>query len=198
MTPKFSIIIPAHNAEGCIRKCLDSVASQRYQGYELIVVCDACTDKTAETAYRYGAKILEVDHHRDGLARNAGLDIARGEWVLFLDADDWWMHECVLEMLIPRLHPMVDILLFSFIWKGMGYFSQNAYRHYVAVWNKCWRREFIGETRFTDTYRESDLEFDKAMCAKDPRCVFWDMPFYYYNYLHEGSMNWKLVNGIDK
>ena len=195
MNPKYSIIIPAHNAEDCIRTCLDSVVSQNYKNYELIVVCDACTDNTADTVRRYGVEPIITNHHRDGLARNAGLDVARGEWVLFLDADDWWLHEYVLDQLNHSLDPMWDILFFSFIWKGQGYFTQGPKKHYVAVWNKCWRREFIGDTRFTDVYGISDMYFDKAMMAKGPKCAYWDMPFYYYNYLYEGSINWKRVTG---
>ena len=195
MNPKYSIIIPAHNAEGCIRTCLDSVASQHYGNYEVIVVCDACTDNTADVVRRYGAEPIIVDFQRDGLARNAGLDVARGEWVLFLDADDWWMHEYVLDQLNGVLNSDWDILFFSFLWKGQGYFSQDKHRHYVAVWNKCWRREFIGDTRFNDVYGVSDMYFDRDMMAKGPKCAYWDMPFYYYNYLHKGSINWKRVTG---
>lgn len=195
MIPKYSIIIPAHNAEDCLSRCLDSVVSQKYRNWELLVVCDACTDGTADVVRKYGEKPIIVDYQRDGLARNAGLDAARGEWVLFLDADDWWMHEYVLTQLDGVLNPLWDILFFSFIWKGQGYFSQDPHRHYFAVWNKCWRREFIGDTRFTDVYGVSDMYFDKAMMAKNPSCAYWDMPFYYYNYLHEGSINWKRVMG---
>ena len=115
MIPKYSIIIPAHNAEDCLGRCLDSVVSQRVKDYELIVVCDACTDKTADVVRKYGEKPIIVDYQRDGLARNAGLDAARGEWVLFLDADDWWMHEYVLTQLDGVLNPLWDILFFSFI-----------------------------------------------------------------------------------
>ena len=195
MLPKYSIIIPAHNAEDCLGRCLDSVVSQKYRNWELLVVCDACTDGTADVVRKYGEKPIIVNHQRDGLARNAGLDAVRGEWVLFLDADDWWLHEYVLTQLDNVLNPAWDILFFSFIWKGQGYFSQDWDRHYVAVWNKCWRREFIGNTRFNDVYGVSDMYFDRAMMAKKPKCAYWDMPFYYYNYLYEGSINWKRVMG---
>ena len=121
MLPKYSIIIPAHNAEDCLGRCLDSVVSQKYRNWELLVVCDACTDKTADVVRKYGEKPIIVDHQRDGLARNAGLDAARGEWVLFLDADDWWLHEYVLTQLDNTLNPAWDILFFSFIWKGHIY-----------------------------------------------------------------------------
>ena len=53
---RFSVIIPAHNAAGHIRKALDSVRSQTFRDYELIVVCDSCTDDTQEIAEEYGAR----------------------------------------------------------------------------------------------------------------------------------------------
>ena len=67
MLPKYSIIIPAHNAEDCLGRCLDSVVSQKYRNWELLVVCDACTDGTADVVRKYGEKPIIVNHQRDGL-----------------------------------------------------------------------------------------------------------------------------------
>ena len=100
---KFSIIIPAYNAEDRIRKVLDSVVQQTYKDYELIVVCDSCKDKTEEIAKEYGAKTFAVNFHNDGSSRNSGLDNAKGDWVLFLDDDDWWLHEFVLQQLAEKV-----------------------------------------------------------------------------------------------
>ena len=129
MNPMFSIIIPCHNGEGCIAKCLDSVYSQVYKNQEVIVVCDACTDKTVEIVRKYpGIRMFEVDFHRDGLTRNVGLDHAQGEWVLFLDHDDWWLHEYVMQMLADEISRKwvddIDVIMFGFIWKGRNYIWQ--------------------------------------------------------------------------
>ncbi len=91
--PKFSIIIPAHNSAKFIKKALDSVKIQTFKDYELIVVCDACTDKTAEIARKYTDKVIKVDFTNEGRTRNVGLDAAVGDWILWIDDDDWWMHE---------------------------------------------------------------------------------------------------------
>lgn len=187
---KFSIIIPAHNAADRIRKCLDSIRSQVFRDYELIVICDSCEDNTEQIAKEYGAITKSVTYTNDGLARSKGLDMASGEWVLFIDDDDWWLHEYVLTMLAAKLADE-DILCFSFIWKGMKYASptSNNGALYPAVWNKCWRRSFIADTRFPNVYAESDYRFHIAMMAKNPKIVIWDMPFYYYNYLRKGSIS---------
>lgn len=189
---RFSIIIPAYNAEKHIRKCLDSIKQQTFTDYELIVVCDSCDDNTEQIAKEYGAITKVVNFHQDGQTRNAGIEMAKGEWVLFLDDDDWWLHEFVLEQLDNKLSwcPGIDILCFSFIFGKWKYASPkgNQGGRWIAVWNKCWRREFIGDTRFSDKHSISDVDFHYQMFHKNPVVVDWDMPMYYYDYMREGSI----------
>ena len=196
--PKFSVIVPAHNAEGFIRKCLDSIKAQTFKDYELIVICDNCTDNTVDIVKEYADYWMSTEFGLDGLARNAGIDIARGDWILFLDHDDWWLHEYVLQMLSDlidrRRGDELDVILFNFIWKGRGYYQQVRCR-YVAVWNKCWRREFIGDTRFPATPYWSDVEFNEKMFDKNPIYCSFDHALYYYNYLKPGSISWRAEQG---
>lgn len=193
--PLFSIIVPTHNGETYIRKCLDSIKSQTIKDYELIVVCDACEDNTEQIAREYTDKVLTVNYERDGLTRNVGLDIACGKWVMFLDDDDWWTDKKVLTQVKATLNEDTDIAFYSFYWQNNGYHRQNENVRYVAVWNKCWRRSFIGDTRFTDTKFWSDAEFHKEMMAKNPRCAYFDIPIYYYNFMREGSINHRASKG---
>ena len=197
--PFFSVIVPAHNAAGFIGKCLDSVRQQTWTQYELIVVCDACTDNTAQICReKYHAKVIETNFGLDGLARNAGIDVAQGDWILFLDHDDWWMHEYVLQMLADEISRKwideIDVIMFGFIWKGRNYIWQERER-YIAVWSKCWRRSFIGDTRFPDTPYWSDVDFDKQMFAKNPIYDSFNQILYYYNYLAPGSISLRAENG---
>lgn len=190
---KFSIIVPAYNAEGRIHRALGMVKVQSFQDYELIVVCDSCTDRTEEIARSYGAITASVNYHNDGLTRSKGLDMASGEWVLFIDDDDWWLHEFVLEQLNAMLtayEDQIDLLCFSFIFRGRGYASptSNNGAHWYAVWNKAWRRSLIGDTRFPNVPATSDVGFTDAVLAKNPRYIDWDMPMYYYNFMREGSI----------
>jgi len=192
--PFFSVIIPAHNSAGWIRKGLESIRAQSWTNYELIVVCDACTDNTAEIARKYTDQVIITDFGLDGMARNAGLDAATGDWVLFMDDDDWFLHEYVFHQLALAVGKHgEDVLQFAFIWKGRGYTGVD--RMYVAVWSKCWYRESIGKTRFSDRPYWSDVDFMKAMMAKEPRIHRWDMPMYYYNYLRPGSISWRQKQG---
>ena len=190
--PRFSIIIPAHNAEEHGLQAFHSIKSQTYTDYECIVVCDACEDLTADVARAFGFNAVSVDFGNDGLARSKGLDMASGEWVLFMDDDDWWLHEFVLEQIAEKLEQVdCDVLLFSFIWQHVGYANPLGNRGFPwpAVWNKCWRRDFVGGTRFPNVYSISDSYFHREMMAKNPRMAIWDMPLYYYNYLRPGSIS---------
>lgn len=192
---KFSIIIPAHNAEKYLGKCLDSIIQQKFTDYELIVVCDACTDNTVEIARNYEqAKVFEVDFHKDGLARNKGLDESTGEWVLFLDSDDWWMHEYVLSIIdsVLKSNKDCELLAFGFIWMDRGYCGPTVDRYhlYSNVWSKCWNHEFLKkhDIKFRDIYPHSDMYFVSDTVKKDPKIYYLDQPLYYYNYLREGSI----------
>lgn len=189
----FSIIIPAHNAAEYIRKGLDSIKIQSYKDYELIVVCDACTDNTEEIAREYTDKVYPVPFHNEGRARNYGLDRATGDWVLWMDDDDWWLHEFVLEQLSQEVPDAIDVLAFSFIFQTRGYAKPRNAKgaHWIAVWSKCWRRSFIGDTRFGAEF-PSDVNWNVRMMAKKPRIRDWDMPLYYYNYMRPGSQTWKM------
>ena len=94
-----SVIVPAYNVESCLRQSLDSVLSQSLKASEVIVVNDGSTDRTAEVARSYGDQIvyLEQDNQGQGAARNAGLAIAKGEYIAFLDADDYWLLDFLKE-----------------------------------------------------------------------------------------------------
>ena len=192
--PKFSIIIPAYNAEGHIRKALDSIKSQVYKDYELIVNCDRCTDNTFNIAKEYTNKVYKADFGNDGLSRSLGLDMAEGDWVMFMDDDDWWLHEYVLTMIDRKLgEKYCTILAFGFIFKGAGYARPqgNHGQHWIAVWNKVWKRRFIGNVRFPNVHSCSDRYFHNELMKHNPVIVNWDMPFYYYNYLRKGSISEK-------
>jgi glycosyltransferase involved in cell wall biosynthesis len=87
-----SVIIPACNSAGSLAEAIDSVLSQELVPMEVIVVNDGSTDATGEVAGSYGERIVYMEQHNlgQGAARNAGLRIARGEFIAFLDADDYW------------------------------------------------------------------------------------------------------------
>ena len=186
--PFFSVIVPAHNSAAYLPIGLRSIKNQSFTDYELIVVADACTDNTAKIANWYTDKIIVTDFGMDGLARNAGIDAAEGYWLIFMDDDDWFLHEYVFQQLYDAaVDTDADLLVFDFIWKGRGYYRNDGGNVNIAVWSKCWRRGIIGNTRFPAIPFNSDEPFMNEIVEKRPRAVWMRVPMYYYNYLRPGS-----------
>lgn len=90
--PVFSIIIAAYNAEETIARALDSIFAQSFTDFEVIVVDDGSTDQTAGvvSGYGNGVRYFRQDNAGVSAARNQGAQLARGRWLAFLDADDWY------------------------------------------------------------------------------------------------------------
>src|SRR5689334_18119421 len=92
MSALISIIIPVFNGEQHLAEAIGSVRAQDYEAKEILVIDDGSTDRTAEIA----ASFAEVQYHRQersgaGAARNVGVDLAQGDFLAFLDADDVWL-----------------------------------------------------------------------------------------------------------
>ena len=92
--PLISVIIPVYGVEKYISQCLESVINQTYKNLEIIVVNDGTKDRSAEIAKEYAAKdsrIKVYDFKNGGLsvARNRGLEIAIGDYISYIDSDDW-------------------------------------------------------------------------------------------------------------
>lgn len=85
--PRISVVIPAHNEQEFIGKTLISFRRQSLQPYEVIVVCDSCTDHTKRIADFLGAKTIEVEHRNISASRNSGYQVSGGDIIVFQDAD---------------------------------------------------------------------------------------------------------------
>ena len=167
---KFSIILPVYNVEHYLRECLESVLQQSFADWEAICVNDGSTDNSAAILEEYGHKdgrFKIVNQPNGGLsaARNTGLKAATGEYVLFLDSDDW-LESNALERISESLTDE-DILCFSgrrFFEKesqyhdadqlqpgsyatGMDYYNENALSvrdfAFVCVVLRAYKREFL-------------------------------------------------------
>ena len=96
--PKFSIVIPVYNVEKFIKRTLDSIKSQTFKDYEVIVVNDGSTDKSMDICKKYDVKIINSKHVEVSEARNIGAKQAKGEYLVFLDSDDWWDKDLLKEV----------------------------------------------------------------------------------------------------
>ena len=94
MGKKISIIIPVYNAEKYLAQCIESIIKQTYSNLEIIIINDGSTDRSLEICNFYkenDQRIVVFNQNNSGVsvARNKGLDISNGEFIMFVDADDW-------------------------------------------------------------------------------------------------------------
>lgn len=188
---KFSVIMPVKNGAERMTKALNSIGEQTFKDYELIVVCDDCSDNTKEIAESYGAKVIECRLKSPGLAKNLALDIAQGEYILFINDDDWYTHSRAFEFLNTQLIGCnADILCYGFIMGDFGYKRpmDNNGSLYPGDTLKAWKRSAIGDTRFMHDHVYHDYLFLKAMLRKDLNVMLYDPAIYYHDYMRPGSI----------
>ena len=127
---KISVIIPVYNVEKYLKQCLDSVINQTYKNLEIICVNDASTDNSPEILKEYAQKdirIIIVNNEKNfglGLTRNHGMEYATGEYIHFLDSDDW-MEIDAYEKLARIIEKDNSIDLIYFYWKEFSNKNKN-------------------------------------------------------------------------
>lgn len=168
MRKKVSIIIPCYNAEKTLKRCLDSVAKQTYPNLEVLVINDGSKDKSATIVSRYAKKypfIQLVNKENGGVssARNLGLKLITGDYVMFLDSDDNYTKKTAIEKMVNKLEEQnVDCVVCNFthpVFKTflrggkydltktsqrMKYFDD--FMVFGMPWNKVTKRELLTET----------------------------------------------------
>ena len=117
VSPLISIIIPVYKVEPYLRNCLDSIVNQTNRNLEIILVDDGSPDKSGDICDAYAAadeRIIVIHQNNQGVsaARNAGLDIAKGDYILFVDSDDWIEQETCEAVLDLALKNNADLVCF--------------------------------------------------------------------------------------
>jgi len=114
---EFSVVIAVHNGERTLRRAIDSILAQTHPPWEVIVVDDGSSDRSREIALGYGSPVTVLHQANRGAAaaRNAGVAAASGDWIAFLDADDYYYPErLALTAELIRRHPEVDFVTGDF------------------------------------------------------------------------------------
>ena len=210
-TPLISVIIPVYNVEKYLRRCLDSVIAQTYQKLEIICVDDGSIDDSGKICDQYAvrdARIKVIHQENQGLsaARNRGLDAAEGEYIAFVDSDDYILEDMYKKMLDKLLNYNVDLCVCQWQYefsdgrqvvkrknidptiygrKASLEFARFLYMgNYengvvVAAWNKLYRRALLDKIRF-----EGRIHEDEAFCgrimAKNISVYVMEEQFYVY------------------
>ena len=175
--PKVSLIIPVYNVQDYIEKCLDSVVNQTIDDMEIIIVNDGSKDLSKQKIENYlekYPKIKYLEKENGGLsdARNYGLKFATGEYVAFLDSDDYVEKNTYEEMYNLAKKEKSDMVECDFIWEypnkirediGTLYSSKKEMieKARVVAWNKLIKKEIIEKTnlQFPVGLRYEDVEF---------------------------------------
>lgn len=192
---RFSVIIPAHDVEAYVGQAVDSVLTQSFKDWELLVIADSCSDGTVNAVRQRAVTPVVVTAGSAGRARNVGLDRARGEYVLFLDADDYFISPVVFARIDAALREAgaPDILHFGFMMGAQprGIHS-NGGNMWPNIWSRAWKRDAIGSTRFNDLRSGQDLYFCQDMFAKPGlRAAELNELLVQYRYPREGSLTWE-------
>ncbi|MRH42706.1 glycosyltransferase [Aquibacillus halophilus] len=120
MEPKITVIVPVYKAEQYIHKCIDSILSQTFECFELILINDGTPDKSGKICDEYALKDnrVIVNHKPNGgvsSARNNGIKIAKGEYMLFVDSDDWIEPNTLSTLIDHTLNDENDVIIFGLI-----------------------------------------------------------------------------------
>lgn len=220
---KVSIIIPAYNVENYIDKCLNSLVKQSLKDIEIIVVNDGSTDGTQKVIDKYAKKysnVISLEKENGGVseARNLGLKKATGEYIGFLDSDDWIDKDMYKKMYQKAISEDFDIVACdteAIFPEKKQYISSNIKNDFVSnkelmidayavIWNKIYKKDLIKGITFKKGMNFcEDVEFLYMVYSKAKKIGVIKEPL--HNYLQrEGSLTYvydkklyKLIEAMD-
>lgn len=220
LTPMITVIIPAYNAEKTIDRCLNSVFAQDFEKLEIIFINDGSKDFTLDIAKRYenNNNLVIINQPNGGVARArwAGIAASRGEWLAFLDADDYMAPDMMSKMFSKAENTAADVVVCDWVrvsknvsyssqlYKGLEYKNENgedAIERIIinnnngSLWNKIYKRKLIINENIKKTvdirYGEDKLLlfFTLLMAAK----VAYITDALYYYVQNDGSVTQSLA-----
>ena len=193
--PKVTIIIPVYNVENYIERCLDSVINQTMEDIQIIVVNDGSTDSSKEKIKKYQDKIIYLEKENGGLSssRNFGLKYATGEYIAFLDSDDYVQKETYGKIYELAKKENSDMVQCGFIWeypkkkkKAIVEVCKNKnelmVKGRVEAWNKLIKRKIIEEhnIQFPEGLIYEDMEFFFKLIPYLNKVSYIDEDFIHY------------------
>lgn len=208
---KFSVIIPVYNVEAYLRKCLDSVIEQTFFDYEVIIVDDESTDHSGQIADEYAQKyekihVIHQKNTRQGGARNTGIRAAKGEYVVFVDSDDYVSCELLKTLNYYLGKNNLDILVYDYVevseeeellntQEQTGKFQEISKKEFLmlkpSMCNKTLRREIFVENDlfFPEKIWYEDMTTSLRLGLKGERIGVLDEILYYYRQHPSSTMH---------
>lgn len=219
--PLISVIIPVYKVEAWLDACVESVLAQTYQNLEIILVDDGSPDTCGAMCDRWaeGDNRIRVLHKRNGglsSARNAGLEIATGDFILFVDSDDVLdpricahLYHCLTKHdtavsicdaahIFPGQSPAYSITEDAQVLSSTEAIRQMWYQQSFlpSAWAKLYRRELFGDIRFTEGILFEDIDLMHLLLAAAKTVVYTPSPLYGYNH-REDSITTKAFSKRD-
>ena len=212
MKAKVSIIIPVYKTESYLKRCIDSVRRQDYENLEIILVDDGSPDESGricDDISSQDARIRVIHKENGGLssARNAGIEIATGEYICFIDSDDYVARDYVSTLYYLITKHNADLSKINYIEvsndnydgrdgksKEVVFEGKNVEEAYfdLRVDSACvfmYKRQLVGETRFPIGKTSEDIPFNFEIFQKAKKLVYMDVNKYYYYHNPESISN---------
>ena len=211
MDDLISVVVPIFNQEQYLPRCLASLRRQTYANLEIILVDDGSTDGSSQMCDKYALEdsrcvVIHKENGGTGSARNAGHDVATGDWLLFIDADDYFNLDMIRLMHRAAIsHPDTDLVMVNgarttiqeesitpFLDSDIpsavlmsqkelmeGITSRNSLM-FVVEWNKLYRRELIEHVRQCSFGIGEDFDFNLNVFLKSRKCVYLAQTLYWW------------------
>ena len=206
----FSVIIPVYNTEKYLKKCIKSVLDQKHDKTEIILIDDCSTDGSLKVCnyFKNNPSVKIISHKKNlgvSISRNDGIRAAKGEYVLFLDSDDYFYSGCLknIEKLIKK-YPKTDVIIGRYNSSGFPFnnkilfensnsntFSSNKFFSYInklnfrpmIIWHYIIKKSFINKNKlyFIDAQNLEDEEFGARLLCSMKSLTLHNKNYYWHN-----------------
>lgn len=215
--PIISVIVPVYNVESYLPRCIESILNQSFTNFELILVDDGSPDNCPMICDDYAKKdtrVTVIHQVNAGIsaARNAGLEIASGEWIAFLDSDDW-IHKDYLKILLSGVLKDTDIVICDCVmaYDNIESTDYNDVYFYDAsleeinnkqivrtrVWGRLYRKNIMSKLRFiSGTEPAEDACFNELLYFDTMQLRITDAKLYYYYMRPDSAIHTHLGRGL--
>lgn len=208
-----SVVVPVYQVENYLHRCVDSILNQTYRDLEVILVDDGSPDDSSVICDEYAEKDsrVKVIHQKNAgaaAARNVGLRNAKGDFVAFVDADDWLekdMYQRLSDALISQNADIacsgcyvdekdssealtIDVLKYNSPKEFLQGAITGQNHALIALWSKLYRRQVFDGVSFVEGITSDDCVIAIDICAKQPKLVILSEAYYHYNHDNDGSI----------
>lgn len=212
-----SVVVPVFNVEKYVDRCLESIVNQSYKNIEILLIDDGSTDESGRICDLWAMKDCRICvYHKEneglGSARNMGIELAKGEYIAFIDSDDWWELDLVEKMITIGESKKADLIFMDFYWEEKQ--ESGIYKHRIycqmccfeGVSNAAQHRELVFSndartwSKFyrTRLFKENNVRFPSHPFEDFPvnpilviladRLCYANEPLYHYDYRRSGNI----------